>query len=69
MNRLVISEIFARLNEKGEEVVRLELDSGVYNEQLARLAEKWLARNQATRQKQQLQPAPLSTPDILNHPG
>lgn len=59
MNRLVISEIFARLNEKGEDTVRLELDSGVYNEQLGRLAEKWLARAQATRQKQQLQPVPL----------
>ncbi|MEO4041594.1 hypothetical protein AAFN47_08330 [Hoeflea sp. CAU 1731] len=59
MNRLVVSEIFARLNEKGEDTVRLELDGGLYNEQLERLAIKWLARAQAMRQKQQLQPVPL----------
>jgi len=59
MNRLVISEIFARLNEKGEDTVRLEVDGGLYNEQLERLAIKWLARAQAVRRKQQLQPVPL----------
>jgi len=53
VNRLVISEIFARLNEKGEETVRSELDSGMYNEQVHRLALKWLARNKAAQIRQQ----------------